>query len=182
MLAKKKFLISALLSTIILTNSGVAQGTECSGGNCQVNVKKFTPSKNMPKQTKSFKKFKQKHRFLFTTHQDKDLIDEDLKIDYQRKQLDTFRLESNRYLKQDNEVLEPLTDEELNTIILAPNKYVGTEEEIELYLRQQREIGIDLEEIQLTLPMSLYYCKNDTEPIYDDKLEQFQCIISSQNS
>jgi len=178
MLSKKNFLISTLLSTVVLTNSLTAQGLECSGGVCRINVKKFTPSKNMQKEIKQFKSFKQEHRFLKTSNNN----NEELKVEYQKKNLVTIvNLESNKYVKQENEIVEPETEEEINTIILAPNKYVGTEEEIELYIQQQKELGIDLEEIELTLPMSLYYCKNNSEPIYDDKLELFQCLIPSKH-
>ena len=179
MLSKKNFLISTLLSSVILTNSLIAQGLECSGGVCRINVKKFNPSKNMKKEIKHFKRLKQKHRFLNTNNNG----EEELKIKYQDKHLvPIINLGSKTYVKQENEILQPETEEEINTIILAANKYVGTEEEIELYLQQQRELGIDLEEIELTLPMSLFYCKNNTEPIYDDKLELFQCIIPSNHS
>jgi len=173
MLAKRKFLISALLSTIILTNSITAQGVECSGGKCRINVKTFNPSRNMPKEIKPFKNVQKKHRFLISHS------DEELQVRYEDKQLDTFSLDSKKYTRQQHELLQPLTEEELNTIILAPEKYVGNDEEREKYYQQQREMGVELELIELTLPMSLYYCKNDSEPIYDEKLEQFQCIISS---
>ena len=179
MLSKKNFLISTLLSSVILTNSLIAQGLECSGGACRINVKKFSPSKNIQKEIKHFKNIKRKHRFLNANNNG----EEELKVKYQDKHLvPIINLGSTKYVKQENEILEPETEEEINTIILAPNRYVGTEEEIELYIQQQRELGMDLEEIQLTLPMSLFYCKNNTEPIYDDKLELFQCVIPSKHS
>jgi len=176
MLAKRKFLISALLSTVILTNSITAQGLECSGGACHINVKNFAPSKNMPKEIKRFKHTK-KQRIFRTNH-----ADEELKVNYQDKQLDTFSLESEKYVKQDNEIVELLTEEEKNTIIPAPEKFIATEEERQIFYQQQLRLGVELEEIELTSPMPLYYCKNNTEPIYDDKLSQFQCLITSNHS
>ena len=65
----------------------------------------------------------------------------------------------------------------MNTIIPAPEKFVANPEEQELYFEQQREMGLEL--IEPSLPMSLFYCMNNTEPVYDEQEEQFNCIVSS---
>jgi hypothetical protein len=176
MLAKRNFLISTLLSTIVLSVSITAQEVNCPDGNCRIDVSKLSSSKSMRKKIKLFNSVQKKHILIASQS------DNQLKVKYQNRILETFRFPSDKYVQQSNEVLEPLTTEELNTIVFAPNKYVGTEEEIELYLEQQRALGIDLEEIQLTLPMSLCYCKNDREPIYNEKIKRFQCPKSSQHS
>jgi len=173
MLAKRKILISALLSLSILTTPTTADGLNCSNGQCHINVKNFSPSKNMPKKIHTFKNINTKNHSRFLTP-----LDKSLQVKHQKLKLDVLYLEHNKYVQQDNEVLVPLTEEEINTIIPAPEKFVGTEE-IELYLEQQREMGVDIELIEPSLPMSLYYCMDSREPIYDEKAEQFNCIVSS---
>ncbi len=104
-------------------------------------------------------------------------LDKSLQVKGENLGLDILYLGHNKYIQQENEVLEPVTEEDINTIIPAPEKFVANPEEQKLYLEQQRKMGIEL--IEPSLPISLYYCSNDTEPIYDEKSEQFNCIISS---
>jgi len=172
MLAKRKILISALLSLSILTTSTTADGLNCSNGQCHINVKDFKPSKNMPKKIHTFKNINRKNHSKFLT-----ALDKSIQVKHQNLKLDVLYLGHNKYVKQENEIVEPLTEEEINTIIPAPEKFVANSEEQELYFEQQREMGIEL--IEPSLPMSLYYCMDDREPVYDEKAEQFNCIISS---
>ena len=169
MLAKRNFLISTLLSTVILTNNVIAQGLDCSNGQCHINVGNFTPSKNMPKKIEQFKKIKREHRFI---------EDSDLKVAIPNIEIETIELNSEKYVRQMGEFIEPIR-EEIDTIVLAPNKYVDimSPEDLNRYNRQQLEAGGDIELIKPSLPMSLYYCQNNTEPVYNEELHQFQCTI-----
>ena len=176
MLAKRKILISTFLSLSILTSTTTANGLKCSNGQCHIDVKKFTPSKNMPKTIHTFKNIEKKNiqaeNFNFLTE-----LDKSLQVKNENLELDVLYLGHNKYIQQENEVLDLLTEDEMNTIIPAPEKFVANPEEQELYYEQQTEMGIEL--IEPSLPMSLFYCNNDTEPVYDEKAEQFNCIISS---
>ena len=163
MLAKRNIIISAFLSLSILTSSTTANGLNCSNGKCYIDVSKFAPSKNMPKKINTFKNL------------DKEL-DKTLRIK-NNTELDVISVKS--YVKQENEVLTPLTEEEMNTIVPAPEKFVATQEEQDLYYEQQREMGIELELIEPSLPMPLYYCLDNKEPIFDEEARQFNCIVSS---
>jgi len=163
MLAKRNIIISALLSLSILTSSTTANGLNCSNGKCYIDVSKFAPSKNMPKKINTFKNL------------DKEL-DNTLRVKNDTE-LDVISVKS--YVKQENEVLTPLTEEEMNTIVPAPEKFVATQEEQDLYYEQQREMGIELELIEPSLPMPLYYCLDNKEPIFDERERQFNCIVSS---
>jgi len=165
MLAKKNIIISTFLSLSILTSSITANGLNCSNGKCYIDVTKFAPSKNMPKKINTFKNL------------DKEL-DNTLRVKNDTE-LDVLSLESDMYVKQDNEVLTPLTEEEMNTIVPAPEKFVATQEEQDLYYEQQRDMGIELELIEPSLPMPLYYCLDNKEPIFDEREKQFNCIVSS---
>lgn len=167
MLVKRNILISTLFLISLLTKTTTADVLKCSNGHCQVDVTKLAPSKNM-KQHK-ISKFKNID-IKFTP------LEESLVVKEERLEFDKIYLDADKYVQQDNEQLEPLTQEEENTIIPAPEKFVATPEEHELYLKQQRAMG--LEEIELTLPMPLYYCLDDKEPIYDEKERQFNCIVS----
>jgi len=161
MLAKRNIIISTLLSLSILTNSTTANGLNCSNGKCYIDVSKFAPSKNMPQKINTFKNL------------DKEL-DNTLRV-RNDTELDIISAES--YVKRDNELLTPLTDEEMNIIIPAPEKFVTTQEEQDLYYEQQREMGIEL--IEPSLPMPLYYCLDNKEPLFDEQARQFNCIVSS---
>jgi len=177
MLAKRKTLISTFLSLSILTTTiTTADGLNCSNGQCRIDVKNFSPSKNMPNKIHTFKNIERKNvqtkhpKFLTA-------LDKSIQVRHESFKLDVLYLEHSKYVQQKNEVLEPLTEEEMNTIIPAPEKFVANPEEQELYFEQQREMGLEL--IEHSLPMSLYYCNNNTEPVYDEQAEQFNCIISS---
>jgi len=179
MLNKRKFLISSLLSTFILANPILAQELKCGVNGCHVDVTKFTSSKKSFRPVNSFKKIK-KARFLQSANNG-------LKVTHQELELETMKFTADTYRKQAGEYLEPESEVEQNTIVLAPSKYVMTYEEQEIYNEQQNTIAqtklnngsIDLEIklLENTLPMPLYYCKNNTEPVYDEQLEQFQCVI-----
>ena len=172
MLAKRKILISAFLSLSILTTTTTANGLNCSNGQCHINVKNFSPSKNMPKKIHTFKNLENKNHPNFLTP-----LDKSIQVKHDNLKLDILYLDPNKYIQQENEILEPETEEERNTIVPAPEKFVANPEEQELYFDQQREMGLEL--IEPSLPMSLYYCNNNTEPVYDEQAEQFNCIISS---
>ncbi len=156
MLVKKNFLTSVVLSISILTNSTIADGLNCSEGHCTVDVSRFAPSTNM-----KINKFKKGEEIKLTP------LDKTIQVKENTLGLDKFHFESSKYVKQYNEILEPLTEEEQNTIIPAPEKFVATPEEID-----------ELELIQPSLPMPLYYCLDNRDPIYDEKARQFNCIIS----
>lgn len=175
MLVKKSFLISTIISLSILTSGTRADGLNCSpDGYCKVDVNRFLPSKNMPKKIHGFKNIHISSVSLTPLDKSIQVKDENLK-------LDILSLAPYKYHKQENEVLEPLTEEDMNTIIPSPEKFVATPEERELYYQQYKKIGLDSEELELiqpSLPMSLYYCLDSKEPIYDEKELQFNCIIS----
>jgi len=173
MLAKNKKLISAFLLSILTSTSITADGLKCSSTGCYVDVKKFDKSKNMPKKVSSFKNKKIVHKFLTP-------LEKSIQVKFKNSSdIEIISLEPYKYRKQENEILEPVSDEEMNTIVPAPEKFIASHEEQELYNEQQMELGGDIELIEPSLPMSLYYCNNNTEPIYDEKAEQFNCIISS---
>ncbi|SFV57128.1 hypothetical protein MNB_SV-14-628 [hydrothermal vent metagenome] len=173
MLAKSRKLISVFLFLSILTSTTtIAEGLKCSANGCYVDVKKFNQSKNMPKKVSSFKNKKIVHRFLTP-------LDKSIQVKFKNpSDVDIISLEPYKYHKQENEVLEPIPEtEEINTITPDPEKFVATPEERKLYYEQQENMNLEL--IEPSLPMSLYYCDNDTEPIYDEETQQFNCIVSS---
>jgi len=175
MLIKRRLLISTLLSTVMVTNALSAQTAklDCKNGGCYVNVKNFKHSKNIPSRTTTFKRTPQ------ATFMKPLISEQNLKVTHQEPNIETFNLASKKYIQQENEILEPLTEEEARSMVLAPNKYVMSPEELEIYNEQQSQLGINMEDelIEHTLPMSLYYCRNRSEPIYDEKLHLFQCLI-----
>jgi len=158
MLTKRRFLISTLLTTL-LTNNLLAQVKDCP--NCRVEIKKI---RHIQK-SEQFKTL--------------NLEDNQLKVTHKIEGFETFAFEHNKYIQQENEILEPISVEEENTIILAPSKYVMSPEDFDIYKRQQNKGEKEESEENLLkpkLPMSLYYCKNNSEPVYNEKLEKFQCF------
>jgi len=162
MLTKRRFLISTLLTTLLMNNLS-AQVNDCP--NCKVEIPKMGHSKNI-KQFKSLN---------IDKHQ--------LRVTHAIEGVETYAFGHQTYIKQEHEVLTPETEEEKNTIIFAPSTYVNlmSPQDFEKYKRQSKESGMESEEIEIKkifkakLPVSLYYCKNDSEPVYNEKLEKFQC-------
>jgi hypothetical protein len=176
MLTKRKILISAILSTLIVTNNISAQELECSDGKCQVNLNNL---KKKPNNVNTFKNIQPR----FMRSQIKE--NHNLQVTHEETYVETFDLGGNKYIQQEGEYLEPETEIEKNTIILAPHKYVMNYQEREKHNEQQSKKinfngkGQDLENqlFEPILPMPLYYCENNTEPVFNLELEQFQCII-----
>jgi len=148
MLVKKSFLISTLLSLSIFTNTTTASdGFNCKEGHCQVDVTRFAPSKKI-------------HKFNIRKKEKIAPLDMDLKVVMDKRfNIEIIHLGHNKYIQQENEILEPINPEiERNTIIPSPEKF--------------------LKLIKATLPMPLYYCLDNGEPLYDEKEHQFNCVIS----
>jgi hypothetical protein len=176
MLAKRKNLISVFLSLSILTISTTADGLNCSNGQCHIDVKSFSPSKNMPNKIHTFKNI-EKNNIISKKPKFLTDLDKSIQVKPEDSEFDVLYLGHSKYIQQENEILEPLTEEEMNTIVPAPEKFVASPNEQKLYYEQQKEMGLEL--IEPSLPMSLYYCMDNKEPVYDEESEQFNCIISS---
>jgi len=168
MLNKRKFLISSLLSTLILTNTSLAQEVNCGPSGCYVNLNKVSSSKKHFRTSNNFKKITHP-RFLQSIEHN------ELKVTHKETYIERVNLATNKYKQQKGEYLEPESELEKNTIILAPHKYVMTHEEKEKYDEQQNETENTI--LNENKPMSLYYCKNNSEPFYNYQIEKFQCVI-----
>ena len=171
------------MSLLILTEGISSQELKCANGTCQIDVKKFNPSRCNTSKPSSFKK---KNNFRFMPNEE----DLDIKVTHEDRGLNMLKLEEQKYVQQQGEYLEPVTEEEQNTIILDPNKYIMSQSEVERYneeqnqiartqLYEERELGERLIEVDDNdqLPMSLFYCENNTKPIYNQELREFQCVI-----
>ena len=179
MLAKRRILISLILSTLIVTSNISAQEVDCADGKCRINLN------NLKKKSNNINTFKNiQPRFMKIQKNE----NHNLQVTHEKTYVEKFDLEANKYIKQEGEYLEPETEIEKNTIVLASHKYIMTFSEKEIHNEQQNEIArtkLNQENQSLDRkiidhnkpPMSLYYCKNDTEPVYNHQIEQFQCVI-----
>jgi len=183
MLSKRKFLVLKIASLLILTEGIASQELECANGSCHINVQRFNPSQCNASKPSHFKK---KSDFRFMPKEE----NIDLKVTHEDRALKTVKLEEQKYIQQQGEYLEPLTEEEKNTIVLAPSKYIMSQSELERYNEQQNQIArtklyeeraldkrLIEEDDKSQLPMSLFYCENNTKPIYNKELREFQCVI-----
>jgi hypothetical protein len=181
MLDKNKFLVLKVMSLLILTESIASQELKCANGTCQIDVKNFNPSHCTSKPSS----FKKQNNFRFMPKEE----DIDIRVTHEERGLNMLKLEEQKYIQQQGEYLEPLTEEEENTIVLDPNKYIMSQSEVEKYNEEQNQIArtqlyeereLDerlIEEDEGQLPMSLFYCENNTKPIYNKELREFQCVI-----
>jgi len=188
---KSNFLLSAMLSTLLLTANLSAQHLECKDGKCFIKMNKFTSGKNLPV---TIQHFKMKKMVALTpqpniepkTRTPQPNIEPKTRtpqpniepktsemvatapIIIQEQANDENKLEiiafdHSTYVKQQDEKLEPINDE-VETIVLDPSKYIMTQAEKEL-----RE--------KTTLPSSDYYCKNQKKAVYNQELKTYQCAI-----
>ena len=160
---KTAILTSTLLSITFLTMS-VSAGTSmtCKNGVCILDLSNLS----LDKEKKEVKKSKN----LFSIIKEKKSII-----------IEMIALKKSKYIKQKNEKLEPITDREMETIILAPEKYIMTVAEIEKYESNQiqltlpdKNIGNQIVE-KSTLPTSEYFCENNKHAVYHQETDSFEC-------
>lgn len=159
---KRDFLLSAMLSTLLLTANLSADHIECKGGKCFINLSKLAPTKTSHvkiQKTVPFKLLKEEHS------------------------VETIALNHEEFIMQENKKIIPHKNNELETIVFPPSSYVMNKEEREAYYSKvtptAEESSIEKNIImeKMTLPTSAYYCENHQKAIYNEELKAYQCTI-----
>ena len=97
------------------------------------------------------------------------------------EKIERIALDKSKYIKQDNEKLEPLNKYELETIVLAPEKYIMTATEIEVYEDEHIELTLLNRDVEkkimekTKLPTSEYFCEKNQKLIYQRATDSFEC-------
>ncbi|MBU1668322.1 hypothetical protein KKC13_07860 [bacterium] len=195
---KRDFLLSAMLSTLLLTANLSAQQIECKNGKCFINLSKLAPTKNPPATVQNFKMKK-----IASSTPEQSIEPKTIEVTVaattiqeqasNENQLEVIAFDHSTYVMQENEQLELINDE-LETIVFAPSKYIMTKAEIEQYYEQlnvnEEEINVHIaiadeenEKIEdkiiekTILPTSEYYCENQKKAVYNQELKTYQCTI-----
>jgi len=167
----KKLLIVGTMSTLLSGTALLAQGSNCVGGVCFVNLDKIKPTKGFEKKQEPLVVL-EKPRF----------IEEKSEVIVHNEHAD--------------EMVQIILDDE--EIFVFPS-YVMTEAEKAAYYSEQEAIALNKKlnreanqdslivspTIEKTedkiinktqLPISEYYCEKDTHPVYDEDLDLFECV------
>lgn len=192
---KRNFLLSTMLSTLLLTASlSGQQQMECKHGKCFINLSKFTPSKHLSATVHHFKRIK-----IASLTPEKNLEPKTIKMatattTNNQNESDIIAFDHSTYVMQKNEQLEQIDDNGVETIVFSPSKYIMTQAEIKQYYKQlsvneeeltvhmaiadkeNKKIGDKIIE-KTTLPISDYYCENQKKAVYNQELKTYQCTI-----
>jgi len=164
-----KFLTSTLLSVLLLTTTVTADtNIICKGGKCFIDISKFS-SNNSSKIKHEKVVFRSKK---IRTRKKLDL-DNGIKM---------VSLDKSKYVKQKDEKLKPISQDEIETVVLAPEKYIMTIEEIQEYELAHIQLSKPAEDINnkilkktKPLPKSEFYCKNNKKPVYRNESNSYEC-------
>ena len=157
---KKRILFSAFLTTVLLSTSLFSKNIQCHGDHCKIDLSKLSPSRNIPVKIIAFKETP------VVSIQNEINVNSEL-----------IALDSSKYLKQENEVLDIEKDEE--TIVLAHSKYIAQQDE-ELEYVESSIISEPIEKIEnkilnKSLPSSNYYCADEKRAIYHQESDSYEC-------
>ena len=162
---KTAILTSTLLSILFLTmNLSAGTSMTCKNGVCILDLSNL--SSDSDKKIKEIKKEKN----LFTVIKEKKNIT-----------IEMITLHKSKYIQQKNEKLEPVDDKQMETIILAPEKYIMTVAEIEEYESSQIQLTMPNKNIdnkiieKTTLPTSDYFCENNKQAVYHQETDSYEC-------
>lgn len=170
---KKNLLLSAMLSTLLLTTNISAQQIECKDGKCFINLSKIASAKKSSTKVKNFKV-----RKVSPLTVAKQMGLKTIQPAGEPNNLEIIAFDHSTYVMQENEQLE--LDDGMDTIVLSPSKYIMSKSELEKYYHATEEERINIEDKIIeksTLPVSEYYCNNDKKAVYNQELKTYQCII-----
>ena len=161
---KTTILTSTLLSLSLLTVSlSAGKNMVCKDGKCFIDLSHLDKSKEV----------KIQKRNLFN-HNNSNLKEK-------RDSIERIALDRSKYFKQNNERLKPLSKSEIETIVLAPEKYIMTASEVKVYEAEHIELTLPDEDTESRimknskLPTSEYFCEKNQKLIYQKATDSFEC-------
>ena len=162
---KTAILTSTLLSLSLLTVSlSAGKNMLCKDGKCFIDLSHLDNKSNKIKIQKN----------LFNHS--------DIRLKRTRNQkIEIIVLDKNKYLKQKNEIVQPLNKYEIETIILPPEKYIMSAVEVDKYEAEHIELTLPDEDTKSKiikkskLPTSEYFCEKNQKLIYQRATDSFEC-------
>ena len=158
---KTAILTSTLLSISFLTmNLSAGTNMTCKNGVCILDLSNLSLD---DKEVRAKKK-------LFTVVKDK-----------KSRQIEIITLNKSKYVQQKNEKLELVKDNSIETIILAPEKYIMTVAEVEKYEVNQIQLTVPNKNVdnkimeKSTLPTSEYFCEKNKKAVYHKETDSYEC-------
>jgi len=162
---KTTLLTSTLLSISLLTVSlSAGKNMVCKDGKC------FIDLSHLDKKIED------------TEVQEKNLFNNnDINLKGKPNQIETMALDKKKYHKQINEKLKPLSQSEMETIVLSPEKYIMSAIEIEVYEAEHIQLTLPNQNVEnkiiekTKLPTSEYFCEKNQKLIYQKSTDSFEC-------
>ena len=156
---KRNFLLSAFLSTVLLSTSLFSQNIPCVG--CKVDLKRLFPSKNVAIKVTHFSK------------------NPSITIRPMEMASDFIALDASKYIQQEHETLTLVGNEEI--IVLAHTKYIAkANEKLEVMEEEPSILAKPIQKIEDTimnksLPTSNHYCANEKKVVYHKDSDSYEC-------
>ena len=162
---KTTLLTSTLLSISLLTVSlSAGKNMVCKDGKCFIDLSHLD---------KKIEDTKVQKKNLFNHN--------DINLQGKNNQIETMALDKNKYYKQNNEKLKPLSQSEMETIVLSPEKYIMSASEIEVYEAEHIQLTLPNKDVEnkiiekSKLPTSEYFCEKNQKLIYQQATDSFEC-------
>jgi hypothetical protein len=171
------FLMTTVMSTLLLSSTISAQTIKCKDGKCYIDISKLSQPKSTESKMNTFKHLNKLH---FST---KNNISKD-----------TIILDHSKYIMSDEEKKHYLLNNIAlynaeDTIVLVHSKYVMTDREKEEYYMNERLRQIELErEVivpiitiedkiaeEIILPHSELYCDSSEQAKFYPELNEYEC-------
>jgi hypothetical protein len=184
---RTNFLITTILSTLLLSNTIAAKNLQCKGGKCFIDISKLTQTKdlksNSNSNSNSFKKIASLEELNHSINNKNDI--------------ETIVLEHSKYIMSDAEKIDYLNEDTSlekseEIIVLNHSKYVMSDAEKADYYSSQdlNNIDVEYESIiipsitleegmltqEITLPHSELYCDNSKQAKFYPELNEYKCV------
>ena len=177
---KRNFLMTAMMSTLLLSSTISAHQMRCKDGKCFIDISKLSQPKNIKSKISTFKHLNKLH---FSTAIQSNTTEETIILDHSKYIMD--KNEKENYLI-DNVALYNTED----TIVLLHSKYVMSEAEKEEYYMNERLREADLEKEvivptitvedkiaeEITLPHSELYCDSSKQAKFYPESNEYECV------
>jgi hypothetical protein len=177
---RTNFLITTIMSTLLLSSTISAQPIACKGGKCFIDLSKLSQPKNINLKSKITKPL---DKLQISAQLEETPNDNTIVLDHSKYIMSNY--------EKENHLLTPIlvqnTNEEL--IVFSHSKYVMTEQEKKEYFLKQRleeaeleakvtetDISTDSEMSDgIILPHSELYCDNEKQAKFHPESNEYEC-------
>ena len=164
---KRNFLITSIISSLLLTSSISAQSMTCKNDKCYIDISKLSPSKNIASKVTLFKTIRESN------------------------QVETIVFDHSKYIMNENEKINHILNHSImynaeDIIVLEDSKYIMTETEKENFFSHINETELEViipiitieDQISenIMLPNSELYCDNGKQATLHTDTNYYECV------